>query len=80
MARGQKGWYIGGKSINGDWKWSDGTNMDYMNFPSSRPMAVDPNSQVINYAAIFKDGDAYNWDYVTSRETDLGYVCEYDHC
>ena len=32
VKRGQRGWWIGGKLVQGEWQWADGTQMQYQNF------------------------------------------------
>uniref|UniRef100_A0A8W8M9V1 C-type lectin domain-containing protein n=2 Tax=Magallana gigas TaxID=29159 RepID=A0A8W8M9V1_MAGGI len=78
---GGDGWFIGGKSENGVWKWADNSDMLFNNFPPVRTSINEarPTSTVINYAVIFK-GD-YQWGYVAPRPTPrMGYVCENMTC
>lgn len=78
---GGDGWFIGGRSENGVWRWADNSAMDFQNFPPVRAsINIDrPTSTVINYAVIFK-GD-YQWGYVAPRPTPrMGYVCENMTC
>uniref|UniRef100_K1QIF4 COMM domain-containing protein 3 n=1 Tax=Magallana gigas TaxID=29159 RepID=K1QIF4_MAGGI len=71
------GWFIGGRSENGVWKWADNSRMIFQNFPpvlrSYRPGV--PSSVVVNYAVIFKEDN--QWGYIAPRPPPrMGYICE----
>nr|XP_034309126.1 uncharacterized protein LOC117683625 [Crassostrea gigas] len=77
------GWFIGGRSKNGVWKWADSSEMVFDSFPpvlrTFRPGGRQRPSVVVNYAAIFK-GD-YQWGYVAPGPTQrMGYICENMSC
>lgn len=75
---GGEGWFIGGRSENGVWRWADNSRMIYQNFPPvlrSNSLGGLRSSVVVNYAVIFK-GD-YQWGYVAPRPSPrMGYICE----
>ncbi|XP_061179978.1 dromaiocalcin-2-like, partial [Saccostrea echinata] len=72
------GWFIGGKSTNGRWRWADNSRMIYNNFPRPSSPAFGlgrPQSTVVNYAVIFKSD--FLWGYVAPRPPPrMGYICE----
>ena len=72
------GWFIGGIYRNGQWQWTDGSRMDYQNFPPRGGFAVSADD-VANYAFIMKNG--YQWGYVSPFGTQkMGYICESTRC
>ncbi|XP_034309127.2 uncharacterized protein [Magallana gigas] len=77
---GGDGWFIGGKSENGVWKWADNSDMLFNNFPPVRSSIPSlRRTIVINYAVIFKED--YQWGYVAPRPIPrMGYVCENMTC
>ncbi|XP_062586571.1 uncharacterized protein LOC134248163 isoform X2 [Saccostrea cucullata] len=75
------GWFIGGKSINGRWRWADYSRMTYSNFPLTYISSVGltgrgrPQSTVVRYAVIFKRN--FQWGSVNARQrSGMGYICE----
>ncbi|XP_062586570.1 uncharacterized protein LOC134248163 isoform X1 [Saccostrea cucullata] len=76
------GWFIGGKSTNGRWRWADNSRMTYTNFPRPLPPISSfgirrgiPRTTVVNYAVIFKND--FQWGYVAPRPPPrMGYICE----
>jgi hypothetical protein len=57
VKRGQRGWWIGGKLVQGEWQWADGTQMQYQNFPplEGETGLTSSAANVVNYVGIFYD-------------------------
>ena len=53
--RGQRGWWIGGKLVQGEWQWADGTQMQYQNFLplEGETGLTSSTANVVNYVGIF---------------------------
>ncbi|KAJ8307530.1 hypothetical protein KUTeg_015614 [Tegillarca granosa] len=81
ITRGQDGWYIGGRYNNGEWRWADGSPMDYSNFPYLRA----EGGRITLFAGIFRDErigkNTYSWGYLTRRSNNkMGFICEKNYC
>ncbi|XP_056017430.1 peroxisomal N(1)-acetyl-spermine/spermidine oxidase-like [Ostrea edulis] len=73
------GWFIGGVYRKGEWKWSDGSRMNYQAFPGQGLGYVAGAQDVTNYAFIMKKG--YQWGYVSPFGSQrMGYICESTRC
>ena len=83
VKRGQRGWWIGGKLVQGEWQWADGTQMQYQNFPplEGETGLTSSAANVVNYVGIFYDYGVYNWGYLSPRDvSNMGVICEIDNC